>query len=72
MLVFFVRIKLFINQGRHMNNDKLLYGVIGFIIGALVTWLFASYVINGNHGNMMRWMGFRYNGYSGMMNFDNR
>lgn len=50
-----------------MNNDKLLYGVVGLVLGLLVAGFFTSYAVNGNHGRMMRMMGIRYNDSGGMM-----
>jgi hypothetical protein len=54
-------------KGDVMNNEKLLYGVVGFVLGILISGFFASYAVNGNHGSMMRWMGIRSNGYYGNM-----
>ncbi len=51
-----------------MNNDKLLYAIVGFVLGILVTWMFASYAVNGNYGSMMQMMGMRS---PSMMNSDN-
>jgi len=52
-----------------MNNDKLLYGAVGLILGIVLTWVFATSAVNGNNGGMMRMMGIRYNTGS-MMNRD--
>lgn len=50
-----------------MNNDKLLYGAAGLILGIILTWIFAVSAVNGNNVGMMRMMGVRYN-IAGMMN----
>jgi uncharacterized protein (DUF305 family) len=36
-----------------MNNDKLIYGVTGLILGVLLMWIFTSYGVNGKYGGMM-------------------
>src|SRR3989344_4995108 len=42
-----------------MNNDKLLYWVVGLVLGMIVTGLFANYAVNGNNVGMMNMMGMR-------------
>lgn len=42
-----------------MNKDQVTYGLIGLLLGIVLTWLFASFAVNGQHGNMMKMMGMR-------------
>ncbi len=42
-----------------MNKDQITYGVIGLVLGIILTWLFASMAVSGQNGNMMRIMGMR-------------
>src|SRR3989344_597447 len=42
-----------------MNEKNLLYGVIGLILGIIVTWVFASTAVNNQNQGMMRMMGMR-------------
>lgn len=42
-----------------MKNDKLSYGLMGFVLGILSIWVFASFGINGNYGGMQGMMGWR-------------
>lgn len=51
-----------------MNNDKLLYGAVGLILGIILTWVFAVSAVNGNNFGVMRMMGIGYNNTAGMMN----
>ncbi len=44
-----------------MNNDKLLYGAVGLILGIVLTWVFAVSAVNGNNMGMMRMMGMHNN-----------
>lgn len=49
-----------------MNNDKLLYGAVGLILGIVLTWVFAVSAVNGNNMGMMKMMGMN-NSNSNMM-----
>ena len=40
-----------------MQRDPLLYGIVGFIIGAVVIWFAATTAVNSNNTGMMRMMG---------------
>ncbi len=40
-----------------MNNDKLIYGSVGLILGLVLAGFFANYAVNGNRGGMMQMMG---------------
>lgn len=51
-----------------MNNDKLLFGAVGLILGIILTWVFAVSAVNGNNFGMMRMMGIQSNNSAGMMN----
>lgn len=53
-----------------MNNDKLLYGAVGLILGIVLTWVFAVSAVNGNNMGMMRMMGMRNSIGSTMMNYE--
>lgn len=50
-----------------MNNDKLLYGAVGLILGIVLTWVFAVSAVNGNNMGMMRMMGMHNSSSSNMM-----
>jgi uncharacterized protein (DUF305 family) len=50
-----------------MNNDKLLYGAIGLILGIVLTWVFAVSAVNGNNMGMMKMMGMHNSNSSNMM-----
>lgn len=50
-----------------MNNDKLLYGAVGLILGIILTWVFAASAVNGNNMGMMRMMGMHNATSSNMM-----
>ncbi len=51
-----------------MNNDKLLYGAVGLILGIVLTWVFAVSAVNDNNMGMMRMMGMHNSSDSMMMN----
>lgn len=53
-----------------MNNNRLLYGIGGLVLGLLISGLFASYAVNNNRGDMMRIMGIRSYGDHMMTNGD--
>lgn len=40
-----------------MNNNAILYGIIGLLAGAIITSFSAAYAVNNSHGSMMRMMG---------------
>lgn len=40
-------------------NDKITYGVIGLLLGIILTWVFASSAVNNQNAGMMRMMGMR-------------
>ena len=40
-------------------NEKYLYGIIGLLLGIVLTWMFASSAVNNQNGGMMRMMGMR-------------
>lgn len=40
-----------------MKNQALLYGIIGFLVGSLLTILVSASVVNNNNTSMMRMMG---------------
>lgn len=42
-----------------MQNQAILYGVIGLLAGSLLTLLFATSAVNSNNMGMMRMMGMR-------------
>lgn len=42
-----------------MKNQALLYGIIGFLGGSLLTILVSASVVNSNNTSMMRMMGMR-------------
>lgn len=42
-----------------MNNDKLLYGAGGLILGVVLTWVFTTIAVNGNNMGLMNMMGMR-------------
>jgi uncharacterized protein (DUF305 family) len=51
-----------------MNKESILYGVIGILIGAILTGFGAAYAVNNNHQSMMNMMGMHSNTDSrGMM-----
>ena len=55
-----------------MNNKQpLLYGIIGLLVGVIITWATATVAVNNNNTGMMRMMGMHTttNG-QGMMNDD--
>ncbi len=41
------------------ENNQLLYGVIGVVIGGLIVWLFSVNAVNNNMTGMMQMMGMR-------------
>lgn len=53
------------------NKQPLLYGVVGLLIGVIITWATATIAVNNNNTGMMRMMGMRTSTNSqGMMNDD--
>lgn len=42
-----------------MQNKHILFGIIGFLAGSLLTMLFASNAVNNNNQNVMQMMGMR-------------
>jgi uncharacterized protein (DUF305 family) len=44
-----------------MKKKPFLYGIIGLLVGILLTGLFASYAVNSNHSGMMKMMGINNN-----------
>lgn len=40
-----------------MNKRPILYGVIGLLLGVIVTWAAATTAVNGNNTSMMKMMG---------------
>lgn len=51
-----------------MQQDKLLYGVVGLVLGVVLTWVFATSAVNGNRVGMMNMMGLRAgSSYQGAM-----
>lgn len=40
-----------------MKNQSLLYGIIGFLLGAVIVLLTAQNAVNTNNTGMMRMMG---------------
>jgi len=48
-----------------MKKESLLYGIIGLLVGIVLTGFFATYAVNNSHSGMMNMMGISNNG---MMN----
>jgi uncharacterized protein (DUF305 family) len=44
---------------KHMNNNKLVYGLIGFLIGGALVWFLTASAVKLNNTGMMRMMGIR-------------
>jgi uncharacterized protein (DUF305 family) len=42
-----------------MNNNKLVYGLMGFLIGGAVVWFLTTSAVNSDNTGMMRMMGVR-------------
>lgn len=40
-----------------MRKESILYGVIGVLVGGVLTWFVIGYSINGGYGNMIGMMG---------------
>lgn len=40
-----------------MRKESILYGVIGLLVGGVLTWFVIGYTINGGYGNMIGMMG---------------
>jgi uncharacterized protein (DUF305 family) len=53
-----------------MSKVSILYGVIGILIGAIITAFGAAYAVNNNHEGMMSMMGMRSGGDSQEMRDD--
>lgn len=51
-----------INDSKYMQRDPLLYGILGFLIGAIVVWIIISSSVNTNNLGLMRMMGMQYLG----------
>lgn len=44
-----------------MKKESLLYGIIGLLVGVVLTGFFASYAVNNNYPGMMNMMGMNNN-----------
>ena len=44
-----------------MKKESILYGIIGLLVGVLITGFFASYAVNNNYSGMMGVMGMNSN-----------
>jgi uncharacterized protein (DUF305 family) len=51
-----------------MNNNKLVYGIIGFLIGGALVWFLTASAVNSNNTGMKRMMGVRTNTQTMMQN----
>lgn len=52
-----------------MNKESILYGIIGLLVGVVITGFSATYAVNNNHQGTMRLMGMDTTTNSqGMMN----
>lgn len=48
-----------------MKRDPLVYGILGFLIGGVLIWFFATSAVNNNATRMMQMMGMRQ-GFQGV------
>jgi uncharacterized protein (DUF305 family) len=48
-------------------KENIMYGVIGLLLGVVITWLVASSAVNNNNVGMMRMMGMKDMGSMGKM-----
>jgi uncharacterized protein (DUF305 family) len=53
-----------------MNKESILYGVIGLLIGVVITGFAAGQAVNRNNTGMMSMMGMRTGNNHGMMDAD--
>jgi uncharacterized protein (DUF305 family) len=44
-------------EGKHMNKENIMYGIIGLLIGVIVAGFTAGQAVNNNRTGMMRMMG---------------
>ncbi len=47
-------------------NEKMSYGIIGLLLGIIVTWIFATTAVSGQHTGMMWMMGDKIGNQTGM------